>query len=114
MYISTSPLNANGMKIIIIRNRTSRVMHQKLIDEEKKKSDVMLATILPPSLVPRVQAGEKNISFSVQSVSVLFLDIVEFTPWRGSNQASYVMKILNQIFKEMDALVATHKNQVHW
>ena len=108
-YFSTSPITVNGQKIIISRNETMRVMHELLISEEKKKSDAMLSSILPPSLVPRVQAGEKNISFAVQSVSVTFMDIVSFTPWCGSHDAAYVMKTLNIIFKENDALVATHK-----
>jgi hypothetical protein len=29
---------------------------------------------------PRVQAGEKNISFAVSSATVVFVDIVNFTP----------------------------------
>ena len=108
-YFNTSVITVNGNRIIIARNNTMRVMHQLLIDEEKKKSDAMLSSILPPSLVPRVQAGEKNISFAVQSVSVAFMDIVSFTPWCGSHDAAYIMKTLNYIFKEDDALVAQHK-----
>ena len=108
-YFTTSVITVNGNRIIIARNNTMRVMHQLLIDEEKKKSDAMLSSILPPSLVPRVQAGEKNISFAVQSVSVAFMDIVSFTPWCGSHDAAYIMKTLNYIFKEDDALVAEHK-----
>ena len=81
------------------------VQHDKLIEFERKKSDSMLASILPASLVPRVQAGESNISFSVQSVSVSFIDIVEFTPWCGSHEADYVMRTLNTIFKRFDALI---------
>ena len=77
------------------------------IQEERNKSDQLLATILPPSLVKRVQAGEQNISFSVQSATILFLDIVEFTPWCGANSAQYVMSTLNNMFKRLDALVAT-------
>jgi hypothetical protein len=69
-----------------------RIKQEKLIEFEKKKLDTMLASILSLSLVSRVQSGEQNISFSVQSVSVCFIDIVEFTPWCGSNTAQYVMK----------------------
>ena len=91
------------------RDKTTFVNHASLIADERKKSDQLLSSILPASLVPRVQSGEKDITFSVSSVSVLFLDIVEFTPWCGSNTATYVMKTLNRIFMEMDALVNSHK-----
>jgi class 3 adenylate cyclase len=50
----------------------------------------------------RVQGDEKNISFSVQSASVLFLDIVSFTPWCGSLPANTVIYTLNRIFVELD------------
>lgn len=66
------------------------------------KSNNLLKTVLPPSLVERVQAGEQNISFSVQSCSVLFLDVVSFTPWCGSNTAETVMSVLNKFFDYLD------------
>lgn len=73
-----------------------------MISEERSKSDRLLASILPPNLVVRVQNGEKNISFAVQSVSVIFVDIVVFTPWCSSNTGAMVMSTLNTLFKEFD------------
>ena len=104
---TTSSVNNN--KLLSGRDITQRLLHKQLIADERKKSDAMLSSILPPNLVPRVQAGEKNISFAVQSVSVLFLDIVSFTPWCGSHDAQYVMKTLNFMFKELDSAVNSHK-----
>ncbi|EAY19029.1 Adenylate and Guanylate cyclase catalytic domain containing protein [Trichomonas vaginalis G3] len=109
VYLEFSSTSVSGRKIFSGRDQTQNVMHEKLIADEKKKSDSMLASILPPMLVPRVQAGEKNISFSVQSATVLFLDVVEFTPWCGSHDAQYVMRMLNIMFKEFDAITNAHK-----
>ena len=109
MYVSTSVMSINGNTVIIGRNETERVKHKTLIIDERKKSDSLLSCILPPLLVPRVQSGEQNISFAVQSVSVLFLDIIGFTPWCGSNEAAYVMKILNKIFEAMDSSISKYK-----
>jgi class 3 adenylate cyclase len=83
-------------------------MYQRLIEEEKSKSDKMLASIIPSNLLQRVKEGEKNISFSVQSASVFFLDIVEFTPWCGSHPANIVMNALNRIFVELDRGLSKH------
>ncbi|OHT12112.1 Adenylate and Guanylate cyclase catalytic domain containing protein [Tritrichomonas foetus] len=94
--------------LVSSRDVTQTVMYNKLISDEKSKSDRLLASILPAKLVSRVQAGEKNISFAVQSVSILFLDIVSFTPWCGSLPAATVMKTLNMMFKEFDSLVSIH------
>jgi class 3 adenylate cyclase len=89
--------------IYSFRDVTQTVRYNTLIAFERSKSDSMLKSILPPSLVGRVQAGEKNISFSVPSASVVFIDIVSFTPWCGSSQADRVMMTLNNMFKRFDA-----------
>ena len=109
VYLQFITSTVCGRRIFSGRDQTQNVLHEKLIEEEKKKSDAMLASILPAMLVPRVQAGEKNISFSVQSATVLFLDVVEFTPWCGSHDAQYVMCMLNIMFKEFDAITNAHK-----
>jgi class 3 adenylate cyclase len=85
------------------RDVTQRVRYNTLIQFERSRSDQMLKSILPPSLVPRVQAGEKNISFAVSSASIVFIDIVSFTPWCGSSNADKVMTTLNNMFKRFDA-----------
>jgi len=93
---------------ITLRDITQTVRYNTLIREERAKSDELLSSILPPSLVPRVQKGEKNISFAIQSVSIVFIDIVEFTPWCGSLPASMVMSTLNNMFQKYDMLVAKY------
>lgn len=104
IYLEFTTSQVSSRRIFSARDQTQNIMHEKMIEDERKKSDAMLASILPPMLVTRVQAGEKNISFSVQSASILFLDIVEFTPWCGNHDAQYVMRMLNTIFKEFDAI----------
>lgn len=94
--------------IVTARDVTQNVMYNRLISDERAKSDHLLSSILPSKLVPRVQAGEKNISFAVTSATIVFMDIVSFTPWCGSLPAATVMKTLNLMFKEYDALVACH------
>ena len=96
-------LISNQKLSVILRDNTTAVRYNNLIQEEKKKSDEMLASILPQSLVPRVQAGEKDISFSIQSATIVFMDIVSFTPWCGSLPADKVMSTLNLLFKKFDS-----------
>ncbi|EAY20237.1 Adenylate and Guanylate cyclase catalytic domain containing protein [Trichomonas vaginalis G3] len=109
VYLDFTNQSVAGRTIFSGRNQTETLMHEKMIADEKKRSDSMLASILPPSLVPRVQAEEKNISFAIKSVTVLFLDVVEFTPWCGSHDAQYVMRMLNIMFKEYDMITNAHK-----
>ncbi|OHS95554.1 Adenylate and Guanylate cyclase catalytic domain containing protein [Tritrichomonas foetus] len=90
------------------RDITQQVMYDKLIQDEKLRSDSLLASILPPRLVSRVASGEKNISFAVQTATVVFIDIVSFTPWCGSTPADKVMKTLTLLFKYFDSSTASH------
>jgi PAS domain S-box-containing protein len=106
LEVSVSTVHENT--IIMTRDVTQTVMYNRLIADERAKSDQLLSSILPARLVARVQAGEKNISFAVQSATIVFMDIVSFTPWCGSLPAATVMKTLNLLFKEFDALVAVH------
>ena len=99
---------AQQMHVLTTYDNSRNIQHAKLIAEERAKSDTILASILPPTLVRRVQEGEQNISFSVQSASILFLDIVEFTPWCAANTASMIMSTLNTMFGRLDALIASH------
>lgn len=91
-----------GKFVTVIRDFTSVYRYNRLIRDERAKSEALLSTILPPSLVRRVESGEKNISFAVQQATISFMDIVSFTPWCGANEATKVMMTLNLLFKKLD------------
>jgi len=95
--------------VIVARNITQSIRSKRLLREEKNKSDALLRHILPPMIVEGLQRGETDISFTVPSASILFLDIVEFTPWCASLQASQVMSTLNRLFCEFDNLIANYE-----
>jgi class 3 adenylate cyclase len=97
---------SNELLVLSAQDVTQTMRYNTLIAEERSKSDEMLASILPASLVKRVQDGEKNISFAVQTASISFIDIVEFTPWCGSLPAAVVMSTLNAMYKKFDECVA--------
>jgi class 3 adenylate cyclase len=101
-FVEVSKRTIDDKIVFSLRNITMQVRCQNLINEELKKINKLLKTILPPSLVERFLRGEKNISFSVPSATILFLDIVSFTPWCGSNTAQMVMSTLNLMFKYFD------------
>jgi class 3 adenylate cyclase len=106
MYYEVEMTLSNEKLVISAQDVTQTVRYNTLVAEERAKSDELLASILPPSLVKRVQQGEKNISFAIQSASISFMDIVEFTPWCGSLTAAKVMSTLNNLFKRFDECVA--------
>lgn len=74
-------------------------------DRYQRESDDLLHNILPTSVATRLKAGEASIAEHVEDVSVLFADIVAFTPMSASLEASEVVGILNDVFRAFDALV---------
>ncbi|OHT08551.1 Adenylate and Guanylate cyclase catalytic domain containing protein [Tritrichomonas foetus] len=107
-FLELTILEAKKVTVITTRDQTQNVTYNTLISEEKSKSDKLLSSILPPNLILRVQKGEENISFSVQSATICFMDIVGFTPWCAANTASMIMSTLNLMFRKFDSSLSTH------
>jgi PAS domain S-box-containing protein len=99
---------AVAIVVLLIKDISSAIAASTLLREEGIKSEKLLLMILPPVIVTKLRSGIKNLSFAVKSASILFLDIVSFTPWCGAHEASYVMSILNRMFLEYDRLIKRH------
>jgi class 3 adenylate cyclase len=108
-HISVNIFDTGTGFIVSCRDVTQTDRWNQLIAQERQRSDDLLKTILPESLVPRVQNEEKDISFSVPLATILFLDIVNFTPWCGRLPAQTVMATLNEMFKRFDQILARKK-----
>jgi class 3 adenylate cyclase len=91
-----------------------RVWYQQLviidqaeaIDEERRTSDRLLLNVLPASVSERLKGGEFPIADSFPAVSVVFADIVGFTPLSAGLSASAVIAMLSGLFTHFDDLVA--------
>ena len=112
--VQTTATNAEGiaMLALVMIDMTSLISRRTLLKEEHDKGERLLGMILPPIIVNQLQKGESNISFSVQSASILFMDIVSFTPWCGSLPAAVVMKTLNKLFAVFDKCLSTHDRMI--
>lgn len=71
---------------------------------EKERSDALLLNILPRPIVDRMQAGETTIADRFQDVTVLFADIVNFTPRSARMASTELVEMLNDIFSQFDRL----------
>ena len=78
------------------------------IDEERlvarRQSDELLLNVLPVPIAERLKAGERLIADHYDQASVLFADIVNFTPLSESKSPQDVVSILNGLFIEFDRL----------
>jgi class 3 adenylate cyclase len=73
---------------------------------EKDRADELLLNVLPGSIASRLLAGERTIADEFPSVTVLFADIVGFTPLTGRLPANQVVGMLDRLFARFDELVA--------
>ena len=79
------------------------------IRKEKEKSDNLLLNILPKEIADRLKSGEDLIADKHDEVSVLFADIVEFTPQSKNLNPKELVSILNTIFSQFDDLSTKYK-----
>ena len=90
-----------------IEKKQLRDKEKELLDEIKKerdKSDKLLLNILPKSIATRLKAGESVIADKHDEVSMLFADIVEFTPQSKKLNPTELVSMLNTIFSKFDDL----------
>jgi class 3 adenylate cyclase len=74
--------------------------------KEKDKTDRLLSNILPASIATRLRDGEVAIADEYPAVSILFADIVAFTPLAARLPPTEVVDLLSSLFTTFDELVA--------
>ncbi|WP_188859571.1 adenylate/guanylate cyclase domain-containing protein [Marinobacterium nitratireducens] len=75
-----------------------------LLSDEKQKSEQLLLNILPAPIAERLKRGEGTIADSFANVSIMFADIVNFTPLASLLPPTRLVELLNEIFTEFDRL----------
>ena len=73
---------------------------------EKDRADALLLNVLPGPISSRLLAGERTIADEYPAVTVLFADIVGFTPLAARLPADEVVGLLGRLFARFDELVA--------
>lgn len=80
----------------------------RLLAEERAKSERLLLNVLPGPVAERLKERPGTIADDVAEVTVLFADIVDFTPLAAKLPAVDVVRLLNEIFSSFDALADRH------
>lgn len=76
-----------------------------LLRTEREKSEALLLNILPRSVAEVLRDAPRTIAEHVDEASVLFADMVGFTPLGERLSASAVVDLLNRVFSHFDRLV---------
>jgi guanylate cyclase len=72
---------------------------------ERDRSEGLLLNILPKEIAPRLKDNHATIADSYENASILFADIVNFTPWSAELPPDEMVEMLNEIFSYFDSLL---------
>jgi PAS domain S-box-containing protein len=91
--------------ILLCKDLTDEFRQRSKIEELKKKSEHILLQILPKDIIFMLNSGEKDITFTVTSASIIFIDIVQFSKYMEARDPSVIMSNLSKIFGVYDKLM---------
>ena len=74
-------------------------------DRFQQESDDLLHNILPAEIATRLKADSAMIADDYDAVSVLFADVVDFTPMSADMSPTELVGLLNSVFSTFDGIV---------
>jgi class 3 adenylate cyclase len=91
----------------MVGNRAQRLRKRQretraALEQEERKSQGLLANVFPASIIPRLRAGEAPIADQFADVTVIFADVVEFTPLAERLGPKRTVLLLNELFRKFD------------
>jgi class 3 adenylate cyclase len=80
------------------------------LDQRRKQADELLLNILPGSIAEKLKYNpNQTIAQDFNSVSVLFADVVNFTPMSASMSPTDLVNLLDEVFSYFDTLVEKYE-----
>lgn len=77
-------------------------------DHERARAESLLLNILPAPIAARLKASQETIAEHSDEVTVLFADIVGFTPLSARKTPNELVALLDQVFTGFDRLAHEH------
>ncbi len=75
---------------------------------EQDKSEALLLNILPRPIAERLKAGAQPLADQFDGASIVFADVVDFTPLAQRLPPARLVAILDRLFSQCDVLVERH------
>ena len=78
------------------------------LDRERARAEGLLLNILPAAIAARLKDSHESIAEHRENVTVLFADLVGFTPLSARKTAADLVALLDRVFTGFDALAREH------
>lgn len=82
--------------------------NENKLEAERERSETLLLNILPQEIATRLKNGEAPIADNYDDVSILFADLVGFTPLSAGLTAKQLFELLSEVFGHFDSVVEKH------
>jgi guanylate cyclase len=80
----------------------------RALDQERDRSDQLLANVFPTAIARRLRRGERLIADRMGGVTILFADIVDFSPLAARLPPNRLVEVLGRVFATSDRLADHH------
>jgi adenylate cyclase len=77
-------------------------------DTAQARVEALLLNVLPAEVAQRLQSDPNSIADHFDNASILFADVVDFTPLSSRLEAREVVEVLDRLFTSFDELVDRH------
>ncbi|NEP60665.1 MAG: PAS domain-containing protein [Symploca sp. SIO2G7] len=92
----------------VIDDITQRRQAEEALRIEQEKSEQLLLNILPEPIANRLKQDTSAIAEQFDETTIMFADIVGFTPLSAKMPPTELVKLLNQVFSLFDQLAEQH------
>jgi class 3 adenylate cyclase len=112
LFVAAAAGSVLGLRILELNRRRLFVQDVVIREQgeqlarEMDKSEQLILNVLPQPIAARLRNGESTIADDYPSVTVLFADVVGFTPLASRLTARDVIDLLSKLFSAFDQLVA--------
>jgi adenylate cyclase len=86
------------------RSRAALAEEHRLLEAEQDRSERLLLNILPAPIAQQLRDGRTTIAESQPEVTILFADLVGFTPLAEHVEPGALVDLLNEVFSAFDDL----------
>lgn len=92
----------------VLEDITQRQQAEIALRAEQERSERLLLNILPKAIADQLKRDNSAIAEQFNSVTIMFADIVDFSPLASRMSPTELVNLLNQIFSSFDQLAEQH------
>lgn len=103
MFLVMNIVGVSSIAFVLLQYFTSqRETAFDLLSTEQETSEALLLNILPKQIADRLKHGATTIADHYEGASILFADVVDFTPMSAGMSPVDLVELLNEVFSYFD------------